>query len=256
MSELVSVTRLSDGAVARVALDAGKGNVVDSRVIGELTEAFAEIGADRAVKVILLTAEGTDFSFGASVPEHAPGEVEKMLPAFHQLFRAMDDAAVPVVAAVRGRCLGGGFELALAAHHVVVAEDAKLGVPEVTLGVFPPVAAALLPLRTTQPVVDRLVIGGEIVDGSTAVALGVAEECHEAAVVEERALEHTGRFTKLSGAAVRYATRAARAAWREALDDRLARLERLYLEELMETQDAREGIAAFLDRRKPVWRNA
>jgi len=252
----VSITPLPGGGIARVALHAGKGNVVDSRVIGALTQAFREVGEDRAVKAVVLTAEGSDFSFGASVPEHAPGRVDDMLPAFHALFRAMDDAAVPVIGAVRGRCLGGGFEIAIACHRLVVAEDAQLGVPEVTLGVFPPVAAALLPLRTGQPVVDRLVIGGELIDGVTAVSLGVAEHCCEAGNVDDDAIAYAERFVKLSGAAVRFATRAARAAWREALDDRLARLEKLYLEELMRTADAREGIAAFLERRKPTWRNA
>lgn len=251
----VRVTRLAEGRIARVTLAAGKGNVLDRNVIGALTEAFRALGGDTSVRAAVLTAEGPDFSYGASVAEHAPGEVETMLPAFHEMFRAMHAAAVPVCAAVRGRCLGGGFELAIAAHHLVVADDARLGVPEVTLGVFPPVAAALLPLRTRQPVIDRLVTTGEPVDGATAVELGIADAVAEPAMVEERAVEHAARFTSLSGVAVRYATRAARAAWQEALGDRLARLERLYLQELMRTEDAREGIAAFLERRKPEWRD-
>ncbi len=134
----VRVEPIADGRIARVTLDAGKGNVVDRRAIEALAEAFRRVGEDGGVRAVVLAAEGSDFSFGASVPEHAPGEVETMLPAFHALFRTMDEAAVPICAAVRGRCLGGGFELAVAAHHLVVAEDAKLGVPEVTLGVFPP----------------------------------------------------------------------------------------------------------------------
>jgi cyclohexa-1,5-dienecarbonyl-CoA hydratase len=205
---------------------------------------------------VLLTAEGTSFCYGASVPEHAPGVVERMLPELHELFRVISAASLPVVAAVRGKCLGGGFELALCAHRLIVAEDAQLGFPEVTLGVFPPVAAALLPLRVPQPVVDRMVVLGDVVKGTDAVALGLADECAPAAAVEARALLWAERYRELSGTALRFATRASRTAWDEALGARLARLEQLYLGELMATHDAREGIAAFLDRRPPRWSDA
>ena len=251
----VQLTFLAEGRIARVALAAGKGNVLDRAVVAALSEAFRSLGADHAVRAVVLTTHERDFSFGASVPEHAPGEVETMLPAFHGLFRAMHEAALPICAAVRGRCLGGGFELAIAAHHLVVAKDARLGLPEVTLGVFPPVAAAVLPLRARQPIVDRLIVAGETIDGATAAAWGVADEVTYAALVEERAIAHAARFASLSGTAIRFATRAARAAWGEALSARLAYLERLYLDELMRTDDAREGIAAFLERRAPVWRD-
>jgi cyclohexa-1,5-dienecarbonyl-CoA hydratase len=126
----------------------------------------------------------------------------------------------------------------------------------VTLGVFPPVAAALLPLRVCQPVVDRMVVLGDLVKGTDAVALGLADECAPSSAVEARALHWAGRYRELSGTAIRFATRAARAAWDEALGDRLARLEQLYLGELMATADAREGIAAFLDKRPPRWSDA
>lgn len=249
----VSVERIEDGRIARLTLDAGKGNVLSTRVVSALRDAFVTLGAETRVRAVLLTHAGNDFSFGASVPEHAPGEVEKMLPTFHGLFRAIAAASLPVVAAVRGRCLGGGFEVAIVATHLVVAEDAMLGVPEVTLGVFPPIAAALLPFRVPQPVVDRLVTLGETLTGMQATKLGVADEAALAEQVEARALEAAKRWTKLSGVAVRHATRAARAAWNEALGARLEGLEAQYLRELMETRDAREGIAAFMERRKPVW---
>ncbi|MDH5492282.1 MAG: enoyl-CoA hydratase/isomerase family protein [Myxococcales bacterium] len=253
----ILVERLEEGRIARLSLSAGKGNVLTKALNGELARAFDALGEDRRLRAIVLTAEGKDFSFGASVPEHAPGQVEQMLPAFHALFRSIARSALPVVAAVRGRCLGGGFELALAAHRIFVTPDAKLGVPEVTLGVFPPVAAALLPLRVPQPVVDRMVGLGEIVDGSLAVQLGLADTLVEAPeALESEALDWARRTLDLSGAAVRFATRAARAAWDEALGSRLAQLEALYLNELMETADAREGIAAFIERRKPRWVDA
>lgn len=253
MSDAVRVERIHDGRAARVVLDAGKGNVLTRAAIGELDEAFAGLAQDRAVRGVVLGHEGDHFSFGASVPEHAPDVVGEMLPELHRLMRTMDAAALPICAAVKGRCLGGGLELALAAHRIVVADDAVLGVPEVTLAVFPPVASAILPLRVSQAVVDRLVTRGETISGVEAVQLGVAEEAAPAADVHARAEEWIRGYVELSGAAVRFACRASRTAYREALGERLDRLERLYLDELMKTADAREGIAAFMERRKPTW---
>ncbi len=191
---------------------------------------------------VILTAEGADFSYGASVAEHAPGPVREMLPLFSGLFRTIARAGVPLCAAVRGRCLGGGLELALAAHRILVAADAQLGLPEVKLGVFPPVAAAVLPLRVPQPVVDRLVMTGATVSGVEAVHLGLADQACAAEALEEEALAWARTFVELSGSSLRFATRAARAAWNEALGVRLERLEHLYLGELMDTRDAHEGI--------------
>jgi cyclohexa-1,5-dienecarbonyl-CoA hydratase len=247
------VRSLADGRIAHLSLAAGKGNVLGRDAIEALSTAFEEAGRDARVRAVLLTADGPDFSWGASVPEHAAGEVERMLPAFTALFRTIARSALPVAAAVHGRCLGGGLELALAAQRIFVAEDALLGLPEVGLAVFPPVAAAVLPLRLRQPEIDRLVGLGEMISGIEAVRIGLADEAARGPEVEAKALAWCERWAKLSGVAVRFATRAARAAWDEALDARLPRLERLYLEDLMATRDAREGIASFVERRSPVW---
>lgn len=249
----VAVTRLAGGTIARVCLSGDKGNILSRAAVASLTRAFTEIGADRHVKAVVLAADGPSFCYGASVPEHAPGEVDRMLPEFCALFRTIAQTSLPVAAAVRGRCLGGGLELALAATRLVVAEDSVLGLPEVTLGVFPPVAPVLLHFRTRQPVIDRMVVLGESISGVEAVALGVADSCAPAAEVEPKALAWAERYRDLSGVAVRYATRAARIGWNEALAGRLDRLEKMYLVDLMATADAKEGITAFLERRSPRW---
>jgi cyclohexa-1,5-dienecarbonyl-CoA hydratase len=247
----VRIERIEDGRLARIQLAAGRGNVIDSGVIDALDAAFRELGVDRRIRAVVLCAEGPDFSFGASVAEHRPGEVERMLPRFHALFRTVSWAALPVVAAVRGRCLGGGLELALIAHHLVVAHDARLGLPEITLGVFPPAGAALLPLRVRQPMVDRLVVLGDLLWGDEAVAAGLADDAVDAASVDHVALDHARRFLALSGVSVRFATRAARHAYTQAVCERLEELERTYLTELIRTHDASEGIEAFLAKRPP-----
>ncbi|MCC6873226.1 MAG: enoyl-CoA hydratase/isomerase family protein [Sandaracinaceae bacterium] len=253
---MIREERTHEGKLARLVLDAGKGNVLDRKLLVALDERFRALGEDHRVRVVLLSHAGDHFCFGASVAEHAPGEVESMLPAFHGLFRTIARAAVPIVVAVRGRCLGGGLELALAAHRIVVAGDAILGVPEITLGVFPPVAAAVLPLRAGQATADRLITSGETVRGADAVRLGLADESVPSAEVDGRALAIAEGYTHLSGAALRFAVRAARFAWDEALGARLDALEKLYLRELMATADAKEGIASFLEKRGPRWVDA
>lgn len=250
---LVAVTRLAGGMIARVCLTGDKGNILSRSTVAALSKAFQEIGNDHRVKAVILTADGPSFCYGASVPEHAPAEVDRMLPEFCALFRTIAATSLPVAAAVRGRCLGGGLELALAATRLVVSEDAVLGLPEVTLGVFPPVAPVLLHFRTRQPIIDRMVVLGESISGVEAVALGVADSCAPASEVEPKALAWAERYRDLSGAAIRHATRAARIGWNEALGGRLDRLEKMYLNDLMATADAKEGINAFLERRSPRW---
>lgn len=251
----VRVEPTCEGRVARITLAAGKGNVLTREVIAVLRDVFVELGRDRDIRAAVVAAEGKHFSFGASVPEHVPGEVERMLPELAELFRDMARAAVPLAAAVRGACLGGGLELVLAAHHIVVAEEAELGLPEVTLGVFPPVAAAVLPYRVPQPVADRLVTGGEQIGGREAVDIGLADAVCPADEVERVAEAWAQRYAPMSSTAVRFATRASRWAFDEALEHRLAALTDLYLDELMSTEDAREGISAFLEKRQPAWVN-
>jgi cyclohexa-1,5-dienecarbonyl-CoA hydratase len=249
----IACTRVADGRVARITIDAGRGNILTRRVIEVLDATFTELRTDPHVCAVVLDAAGRDFSFGASVPEHTPDQVGRMLPAFVQLFRTIARTSLPLCAAVQGQCLGGAAELVLVAQHVIASGDAEIGLPEVRLGVFPPVASALLPLRVRQPVADRFVALGETLDARSALDVGIVDEVVQRTELASAAIAWAAPYAKLSAAAVRFATRAARAAWDEALGARLDRLERLYLDELMSTDDAREGIRAFLERRQPTW---
>jgi cyclohexa-1,5-dienecarbonyl-CoA hydratase len=153
---------------------------------------------------------------------------------------------------VRGQCLGGGLELAAFCHRVFAAPDATLGQPEVKLGVFAPVASLVLPLRIGQAAADDLLLTGRTVGGEEALALGLVDELAEDPAGAARAW-HRARLRPLSAVALAFAARASRHQLDGALGEGLAHLERLYLEELMATRDAREGIEAFLERRSPTW---
>lgn len=246
---------LYDGAVARLVLNRPKANLIDLEMILALGEALEALRGRPGLRQIVLEGAGAHFSFGASVPEHMPGQVEAMLPAFHGLFRQLEGLSVPTVALVRGQCLGGGAELALWCGTVYCDPTAHIGVPEIRLGVFPPVAAMALRWRTGGAVATRLVLTGEILSGDAAAAVGLADACVPDPESAWRAA-YESTMAALSPVALRCAWRATRRPLARALDEDLPALEALYLQELMAHPDATEGLGAFLQKRPPVWSTA
>jgi cyclohexa-1,5-dienecarbonyl-CoA hydratase len=243
-----------DGQVARVALAAPKANIVDQAMMTALAAAFDDLRNRPQLKVMILTAEGPHFSFGASVQEHLPEHVRAMLPRFSALLGQMLELPVVTLAAVRGQCLGGGFELALACDFIVAEEGAQFACPEIKLAVFPPAAAVLLPARVGVSRAAELVLTGTAWNAAQAAAAGLivrtAPQGQLEATVEKWIRDH---FLARSPAALRYAVRAARLPLRRALQQDLPQLERMYLDELMAEADAVEGLRAFMEKREPRW---
>ena len=253
--EGVRVEPREEGAVWHVFLDAPKANILDARMVGSLRAVFRLAAETPDLKAVCLEGTGPHFSFGASVEEHQPERVAEMLGSFHGLFRDMAASAVFVVAALRGQCLGGGLELAAFAHRMIAAPDTKLGQPEIRLGVIAPAASVILPQRMGRPGAEDLCISGRVIGADEARTMGlvdeVAEDPTDAALGYVRAnlLPH-------SAASLRRAVRAIRLSFDRRLHDDLDAVERLYLDDLMACDDAVEGIGAFLEKRKPVWKNA
>lgn len=251
----VRVESVENGAIWRVLLATPKANILDMDKIERLRRVFEAARDERSLKAILLEGQGPHFSFGASVEEHLPGRFETMIPAFHSLFDRILDAAVITLAVVRGQCLGGGLELAGFCNRVFAAPDAKLGQPEILLGVFAPVASVALTDRVGRPRAEDLCLTGRIVSATEAERIGLVDELAEDPA--EAALSYTRRhLLPRSAASLRIALRAARAGFARRFRDELREVEALYLNELMTTADAKEGLAAFVEKRDPVWRNA
>jgi cyclohexa-1,5-dienecarbonyl-CoA hydratase len=242
------------GRIVRVVLAAPKANILDQAMVSELTEAWTALAPRRDLAAVVLQADGPHFSFGASVQEHLPGQVDGMLKRFHALLRQIAAAPAPTIAAVRGQCLGGGFELALACDLILAEETAQLGCPEIKLAVFPPAACVLLPLRVGSGRAAQLALTGASWSGSQAAAAGLVNRAVPAGELEQH-LEQCLRqdLLPLSPAALRHAVSAVRAATRRALEEELPKIERLYLERLMAEPDAEEGLRAFLEKRPPRW---
>ncbi|RME25254.1 MAG: cyclohexa-1,5-dienecarbonyl-CoA hydratase [Candidatus Zixiibacteriota bacterium] len=204
------------------------------------------------------TGSGKHFSFGASVAEHVREQAPRMLEQFHGLFYRLIDLAIPTMALVSGQCLGGGMELALMCNLLFADKTAKLGQPEIMLGVFAPPASVMLPLKIGQARADDLLLTGRSITAEEAFAMGLAtavfdtpEAMHQGA---DQWFEH--HLMPKSASSLRFAVRAARGNFNLILRDRLKELERLYVDELMATDDANEGIASFLESRQPEWKHA
>ncbi|HXV15030.1 MAG TPA: cyclohexa-1,5-dienecarbonyl-CoA hydratase [Candidatus Krumholzibacteria bacterium] len=251
---VVRVENMDDGAIRRVVLNTPRANILDRDKTVALTHVFEKAREDARVKAIVLEGEGPNFSFGASVQEHLPESCAAMLAAFHGLFRAMLDASVVTLAAVRGNCLGGGLELAAFCNRVFAAGDARLGQPEITLGVFAPVASVILCERMGRGGAEDLLLSGRTVTAAEAMRLGLVDEVDddpfEAALSYARA-----HLLPRSASSLRWAVRAARLGFGDRLVAELGRLEAMYLEDLMPTADANEGLRAFLEKRTPAWRD-
>ena len=244
-----------DGALLRLRLDRPKANIVDAAMIAALQAAFDAHRTQPQLRGVLLDAEGPHFSFGASVEEHVAERCAGMLAALHALIITMVEFAVPILTAVRGQCLGGGLEVALAGGAIFATPDAKLGQPEMSLGVFAPAASCLLPYRVNQPDAEDLLFSGRSVSGAEAKVMGLVQTVADDP--ESAALQYFDQhLAPKSAAALACAVAAARGPLIRALRSRLQEVETLYLERLMKTHDANEGLAAFLARRAPSWTHA
>ena len=255
-SSLVRSDVRADGWV-RLVIDRPPSNLLTIAMCEALGEALAAAGAEATTRLVSIEGAGAHFSYGASVEEHLPGTVREMLPAFHRLIAALLDAPCPTAAVVRGRCLGGGFEVALGCDLVFASHDAKLGVPEISLGVFPPAASALLPLRVGASRASRAVLTGEVLPAEWWESAGLISGVASATDLDAYVHHWYETFVApRSAVALRHAARATRAALRDRALPALERLERQYLDELMLTSDAAEGCAAFMDKRPPQWRHS
>ena len=252
MTKGVSVEQARGHAVWRVRFGGVTGNILDAALMDALRAVFEDALDATPLKAIVLEGAGADFSFGASVREHLPNEVAGMLTRFRALLIAILDSAVVVLPVVRGRCLGGGLELASLGHRVFASRDASFGQPEIALGVFAPAASLLLPLKIRRSTAEDLCLTGRTLSAGEALAAGLVDEV--AADPAAAALAWVDRHVlPRSASSLRLAVRAVRTGLEHAIRHELPQLEAMYLRDLMGTDDAEEGLRAFLEKRAPRW---
>ena len=240
--------------VARICLQHPPLNVIDIAMMEELAATLSEIEGRNELSTVVLTGAGKAFSVGVDVADHTPDKVATMLAKFHSVVRALVGTKKVTIAAVRGHCLGGGTELAMVCDIVYTADDARWGFPEIKLGCYPPVAATALAALVGQKHAADLMLTGRTIDGQEAANIGLANRALPAVEVEGAVQETVRQLSKLSPAALAVAKKALYGWDSMHFDKGLARAEKIYLDELMKTEDVHEGINAFLEKRQPVWK--
>lgn len=244
----------NDGIVARVVLRRPPLNILHAEMIAGLNRVLRDLRSDSGLRALVISAEGKAFSAGVAVEDHLPDKARFMIEGFHDVFRHLRKLACPTIAAVQGAALGGGCELACFADLVIAAETATLGVPEIKLGVFPPIAAIHFPSRIGTARALRLVLSGEILSAAEALRIGLVDQVVPAAQLEEAVQKEAARFKEKSATALRLTKRAFQVADTD-FELRLREVERVYLDELMKTPDALEGLRSFLEKRAPAWQS-
>ncbi len=244
---------LETGAAARITLDRPPLNVLTIAMLEELADAVAEVGGSTKTKVLVITGAGKAFCAGVDVADHTADRVESMIRTFSRVIQAVLDVEIPTLAVVNGAALGGGMELALACDGIVAGAGAKLGQPEIRLGVLAPAAAAILPRRIGYTRALDLLFTGRSVRAEEAAALGLVNRVHAADQLDAQVDRLIRQITSLSRPVLALTKRAAREGLERPLSGALEHSDDLYLNELMELHDPHEGQAAFMEKRAPVW---
>jgi cyclohexa-1,5-dienecarbonyl-CoA hydratase len=245
-------TEFKEG-VATLTLNRPPLNVLNIEMMEEINTYFEGLLKEKALKLLVIQAAGKAFSAGVDVGEHLGELVYKMIEVFHKMFRLMDALKVPSIALVNGSALGGGCELAIYCDMVMATEKAKFGQPEIQVGVFPPIAALAFPRMMGRKKALELILSGDVISPQEALALGMINKIVPEASLAEEAKRFVEKFKNLSGIVLKLTKEATLAGLNDDTERGLKVIEKIYLDRLMKTNDAIEGLKAFLDKRKPTW---
>jgi len=230
-------------------------NVLNIAMMSEINDALKSFLDNNELVAVLFKAKGKCFSAGVDVGEHMGDMAPKMIEVFHGMFRLLRKFEIPTVASVFSSCLGGGCELAIFCDIVIAAENSKIGQPEIQVGVFPPIAAQIMPRIIGRKAAMDLILTGRVVSAQEALSMGLVNKVVKDDELEAETEKYVDQFRKLSPIVIRKTKKAIMMGLMENFEDSLKIIEEIYLDELMKTEDAEEGLKSFLEKRKPVWKN-
>lgn len=243
-----------DGHWRRLKLEAPPGNLLTLAMVQRLCEALHLAAVVPDLRWLTLEGAGGQFCYGAAIPEHLPEPIRTVLPATHAMVRQLLAFPAPTAALVEGRCLGGGFEVALCCDDILAAPDAVLGLPEIALASFPPVGAALLPIRVGASRAARTVVTGIERPARDWEPHGLLSVSPGADLIASARAWYGRHLAPRSAVALSHAALATREVWRPAVERAIDANERRYLGPLIESRDAVEGVTAWMEKRPPAWR--
>jgi cyclohexa-1,5-dienecarbonyl-CoA hydratase len=243
--------------VARIAFARPPLNILTIAMMKEVTDAInrSAQAPDTCAIVFAAAQPGGAFSAGVSIEEHRPETVFQMLDGFHSIFRSLNAVSKPVIALVGGAALGGGCELAAFADIVIATPSARFGQPEIKLGVFPPVAAVVLPRVIGEKRAKEMILTGELLSADVAHSLGLVSHLVAENALESKCEELLNAFRQMSVPALEMARRAMVQTGSLGFEEALKRSEDIYLNELMSFKDPQEGVEAFIAKRPPRWKH-
>ena len=230
-------------------------NVLNIAMMEEINGVLKSWVGNKDLKVALFKAKGKCFSAGVDVGEHMGDLAPKMIEAFHRIFRLMDKLGCLTVSSVYSSCLGGGCEVAIFSDLVIAAEGSKFGQPEIQVGVFPPIAAQVLPRTIGRKAAMDIILSGRIVTAAEALQMGLVNKVVKNEDLDKETEAFVKPYLGLSAEVLRLAKKAVMKGLRDDLEPSLQVIEEIYLKELMTSHDAQEGLKAFLEKRKAVWKN-
>jgi cyclohexa-1,5-dienecarbonyl-CoA hydratase len=247
-------TEMAEG-IGTITLNRPPVNILNIEMMEEINGALRDFRDEKGLKVLVFRAEGKAFSAGVDVGEHLGDMVKKMIETFHGMFRLMDELQAPSVAVVNGSALGGGCELALYCDMVLATERSTFAQPEVIVGVFPPIAALIFPRIIGRKKAMELILSGKTIGARDALEMGLINRVVSEDSMEEEVKQFVGDIALHSAVVLRLTKKATIEGLCDDAEGGLRRIERIYLDELMRTEDATEGLKSFLEKRKPVWKD-
>ena len=245
-----------EGGLGTITLNRPPVNVLNIEMMNEINDILKDWIEKRDLKVVLFNTEGKCFSAGVDVGEHMGDLAPKMIESFHGMFRLMDQLGAVTVASVYGSCLGGGCELAVFCDLVIADDTAKFGQPEIQVGVLPPIAAQIMPRIIGRKAAMDLILSGRIVSAQESMGMGLINKVVAKGNLPQETDEFIKPYLSLSAEVISITKKTIKAGLRDDFEPSLKVIEEIYLNELMRTTDAQEGLKAFLEKRTPEWKNS
>lgn len=245
---------VQDG-VARITLNRPPLNILNIVMMKEINSALESLDSRDDAKLLLIDHDGKAFSAGVDIKDHTADKVEEMIDVFHRIFRLLNALELPTLAVVKGAALGGGCELATFCDMVVASEKASFGQPEIKAGVFPPIAAVIFPYLIGRNRALELALTGEVIGAEEAERIGLINRVFPTEGFAEKVDEFIAKLTTMSAPVLKLTKRAVDRSLYVSVDEAISRAEELYLGDLMQTEDVHEGLTAFMEKRKPEWKN-